>query len=277
MQRTQFLTPFAASLVLAALGCTLSCSVIIDTKTKQCDSNADCAALSSTATCSADHVCVGAAASLGCQEEPKSTAETVTLTFDVSLTSPPSDPTKRMPFTIHACKTTDPTCAAPITDDLIVPYGEVASLEVPPGFEGYLEVNNPDGLPAMEFLGRPINVDTHGYDLIVPTPATVLLLVALTGETYSTDNGIFVITTRDCMRQPLAGVSVQNTLGGTPFIFQNMSPQKTLTETTDEGAAGFVNVPAGIGFVSAKKGGAPLTGTSVFSRGGWVTYVEIFP
>jgi hypothetical protein len=129
----------------------------------------------------------------------------------------------------------------------------------------------------MEFLGRPINQDTHGYDLIVPTPTTVALLVTLTGETYSSANGIFVITTRDCDRQPMAGVSVQCTLGGVPFIFQNMLPQKTLTETTDEGAAGFVNVPPGIGSVSATRAGRALTGTSVFSRGGWVSYVEIFP
>jgi hypothetical protein len=195
----------------------------------------------------------------------------------LSLTAPPSDPTKRKPFTIHACATTDPTCAAPITDDLVVPYGDMAALPVPPGFQGYLEVKNPDGLPAMEFLGRPINVDTHGYDLIVPTPSTVLLLVTLTGETYNSDDGIFVITTRDCDRQPLAGVSVQNKLGGTPFIFQNMSPQKTLTETTAEGAAGVVNVPFGLDTITAKYEGRAMSGNSVFSRGGWVSSVEIFP
>ena len=57
-----------------------------------------------------------------------------------------------------------------------------------------------------------------------------------------------------------------------------MSPQKQLKETTDEGAAGFVNVPAGLTNVSAVHDGMQkMTSTSAYSRGGWVTYVEIFP
>ena len=59
--------------------------------------------------------------------------------------------------------------------------------------------------------------------------------------------------------------------------FQNQLPQKSLTETTSEGAAGFVNVPPGLANVSATLGGRALTGTSAISRGGWVTYVELFP
>ena len=261
----------------------MSCSLLIDTKTKQCDSDADCAVFdndSGSATCSAEHVCLAASGPLpaqGCEEPEQSSEDTVTLSFAVSLTSPPAKAADRKPFTIHACNTVDPTCDTPVTDDIRVAYGDMAQVELPPGFAGYLEVTNPDGLSAMEFLGRPINQDTSGYDLIIPTPGTVQLLAQLADQTYSADAGLFVVTTRDCDRQPLAGVTVQNTLGGTPFIFQNMLPQTSLTETNDEGAAGFINVPEGIGSVSATLAGRAMTGTSAFSRAGWVSYVEIFP
>jgi hypothetical protein len=306
--------------------------VLIDTKTTQCNANADCASLSSEATCNAAHVCVvdqaGNAGSggddkctknedcaalnndfgdatcndkgecvaatepellepKGCVEPELSTAETVTLTFEVSLTAPPTKPEDRKPFTIHACTTTDPLCAAPVTEDVIVPYGELAKIKLKPGFRGYLEIRNPDGLNAVEFLGRPIRQDTTGYSVIVPTPSTVALLILATGEKYNSEQGVFVVTTRDCDRQPLSGVAVSNTLGGTGFIFQNMSPQKSLKETTAEGAAGFVNVPAGLTSVSAVLNGRQkMSGTSAYSRGAstipgenkaWVTYVEIFP
>lgn len=335
--------PFlATTFTLAALCVSASsCSVLIDTKTTQCNVDDDCKSLGSggagSATCSAAKVCVfdqssagtagtagtGGAGEMctkdedcadlnndfgdatcsedgecvaatepellepkGCVEPERSTAETVTLTFDVSLTAPPTKVEDRKPFTIHTCQTTDPNCADP-GPDFTVPYGEKAEITVKPGFRGYLEITNPDGLNAVEFLGRPINVDTVGYGVIVPTPSTVALLILATGEKYNEEQGIFVVTTRDCDRQPLRGVSVANTLGGTPFIFQNMSPQKGLTETTAEGAAGFVNVPPGLLSVSAILNRTQkMSGTSAYSRGrssipsnpkAWVTYVEIFP
>ena len=98
----------------------------------------------------------------------------------------------RAGIALRGCKTTDPLCSAPVTDEFVVPYGEQAKIKVPPGFQGYLEINNPDGLPEIEFLGRPINQDTTGYTLILPTPATVTLLILATGEKYNAEQGIFV-------------------------------------------------------------------------------------
>src|SRR4051812_39572940 len=85
MSRIQFSTRQALLIALASVAAcsTLSCSVLIDTKTKQCDSDADCVALgSSTATCSADRVCVvpsGLLPAEGCEEPEESSNRTVTL------------------------------------------------------------------------------------------------------------------------------------------------------------------------------------------------------
>jgi hypothetical protein len=51
-----------------------------------------------------------------------------------------------------------------------------------------------------------------------------------------------------------------------------------LKATTKDGAAGFVNVPAGFPIISAViDENQKMSNTSAISRGGWVTYVEIFP
>jgi len=136
---------------------------------------------------------------------------------------------------------------APVAPALEVLYGEWAELEVPTGFAGVPELTNPDG-SALEFLGRPIIADTRGYALIIPTPGTVQLLLALTQQDYDPEQGIFVITTRDCDRSPLAGVQVSNTL----------------------------NVPPGLVSVGATYLGKPMTPNSAIARGGWVSYVEVF-
>lgn len=263
--------------LLAVTAGSLSCSVLIDTKTRQCDVPADCARLGeafANSTCE-DNVCKAQASTpQGCVEPTPSSEPVVTLSFNVSFATPPSKP---QPFTIQACGRLDPDCRAPLSEPVEVPYGTLAEIRVPTGFAGLLEIENADGLPALEFLGRPIVEDTRGYDLIVPTQATVDLLLALTQQEYDPSQGILVITTRDCDRRPLAGVQVTNTQGGVGFYFQGMLPQKTFTETTAEGAAGFVNVPAGLVSVGATYGGKPMTPNSSISRGGWISYVEVFP
>ena len=265
---------YLAQLVLAVLSS--SCSALIDTSDRQCDVSADCARLGDafTGASCVDSVCVAEAVTpQGC-ESATSPDPTVTLSFEVSFATPPREP---KPFTVRACGRLDPECLAPLAPALEVPYGDRAEIVVPTGFAGLLEVTNPDGLPALEFLGRPIFSDTRGYDLIIPTPATVQLLLALTQQDYDPEQGIFVITTRDCDRSPLAGVQVSNTQGGVGFYFQGMLPQKSFTETTTEGAAGFVNVPPGLVSVGATYRGKPMTPNSAISRGGWVSYVEVFP
>lgn len=273
------LTPSPArALLLAFAASALSCSVLVDTKTTQCDVDTDCTNLGAAfaeTTCQA-HVCVAPTnnGALGCMEADTSTDPTVKLTFNITFTTMPEKP---QPFIVNACGTLDGECTSPVAGPFSVPYGEPAELDLPPGFSGSLQIQSPDGLPGQLFLGRPIVQDTKGYDVILPTMDTVKFLLLATQQDYTPEDGIFVITTRDCDRQPLAGVQVMNSAGGVGFYFQNQLPQKTLTETTSEGAAGYVNVPPGLVSISATRDARPMTGTSAIARGGWVTYVEIFP
>ena len=282
MTMLRTLSPARALLCAFAVSA-LSCSVLVDTKTTQCDIDFDCTNLGAAfakSTCQA-HVCVAPISNgpLGCTEAEPSTEKTVKLSFHISLTIPPE---VKHPFVVKACGPLDPDCTGPVAGPIEVPFPDGAmvadaTVDVPVGFQGSLQLISPDALPAQEFLGRPIVQDTQGYDLIIPAPLTVKFLLMATSQAYNPDQGIFVITTRDCSRQPLGGVVVTNSEGGTTFYFQMQSPQRSLMATTSEGAAGFVNVPAGLVSVAATLNGRQMTGTSAISRGGWVTYVEIFP
>lgn len=257
---------------------TLSCSVVIDTKTKQCDVDADCKSLGkmfANAVCE-KNVCVNPQANgpMGCTEPAPAATDTVQLSFGLSFTAAPPKPS---PFSIRACAPLDPDCTSPVGGPVRVNYGDIATIDVPVGFQGVIEVTTPDGVPALEFLGRPILQDTHGYDLVLPTPTALQSLFLVTNQQYDANAGILIVTTRDCDRQPLANVQVTNSGGGLGFYFQRMLPQQALTETTTEGSAGFVNVPAGLVAISATRNGRPLTGNSAVSRAGWITYAEIFP
>ncbi len=191
------------------------------------------------------HVCVaGVKTALGCQEAPDSDNDTVVLSFDIEFLTKPSNP---KPTVVRVCGgPADFQCESPIGDPLSVVYGEVAAVTVPTGYQGVLEVKNPDALPALYYLGRPITDDTHGYDLTLATPSTAALLGLATGQDVDSKLGILVITTRDCARQPLSDVQVTSDFtGAIQFYFQDKTPLPSLMATNAEGAAGYANVAEG--------------------------------
>jgi hypothetical protein len=282
MLRTQLPTPLASLLTLVCVAnCALSCSVVIDTKTKQCSADADCASLGSAFTdtvCDLDqNVCIpGIKGALGCAEAANSANATVVLSFDIEFLTAPKEP---KPTVVRVCGgSADFHCDAPIGDPVTVPYGEVAAVPVPTGYQGVVEVKNPDALPSLYYLGRPITVDTHGYDLTLSTPGTAVLLGLATHQDVDPNLGIVVITTRNCVREPLSDVVVSSDFSeAIQFYFQNKTPQPSLMATTAEGAAGYANVPEGFVSIGGMLNGRPLTGSAGAARGGWVTYMELFP
>jgi hypothetical protein len=282
MSRTQFLTPLASLFTLVCMAaCTLSCSVLVDTKTKQCSVDADCTTLGTAFTdtvCDTQqNVCVpGVKGALGCVEAPNSSNSTVVLSFDIEFLTAPKEP---KPTVIRVCGgSADFQCDAPIGDAVTVAYGEVAAVPVPTGYQGVIEVKNPDALPSLYYLGRPVTVDTHGYDLTLSSPSTAVLLGLATHQNVDPNLGIVVITTRDCARQPLSDVVVSSDFSeAIQFYFQNKTPQPSLMSTTTEGAAGYANVPEGFVSIGGVLNGRPMTGSAGAARGGWVTYMELFP
>jgi hypothetical protein len=255
--------------------------VVIDTKTKQCSVDADCTTLGTAfadTVCDAQqNVCVpGIKGPRGCTEAPDSTNDTVVLSFDIGFLTAPKQP---RPTVVRVCGgPADFPCASPIGDPISVAYGEVAAVQLPTGYKGVIEVKNPDALPALYYLGRPITVDTHGYDITLATPVTAAGLAFATGQPVDPNLGIVIITTRDCARKPLSDVVVNSDFtGAIQFYFDNTLPRPNLPATTVEGAAGYANVPEGFVSIGGVLSGRPFTGSVGYARNGWVTYMELFP
>lgn len=294
MTRTRFQIRHGARLALAALaggGAVLSCSVIIDTSSKQCSVDADCAKLGGgfTGSVCQKNLCV-VEDPLVCKTPDAGTKTTVKLTFSIGFAAKPSDPGM---FTVLACDRLDVDCASPVAGPVELdpsdPMAQV-ELDVPVGFQGYLQVTNPSTVPSMEFLARPLEEDTAGWNLTIATEATVAGLGLATQTKIDRTLGTFIVIARDCQRVPLAGVQTSievtqgtdndalpdNTVG---FYLVNMFPSQAQTVTTSEGAAGFVNVPLGSAALSGVilDSGVALSPTSAVSRSGWISYVEIQP
>jgi hypothetical protein len=281
----------AGALVLFALGgAALSCSLLIETSTKQCSQDSDCPKLGKAfegSVCQ-KNLCVTPVIDdpLVCKTPDAGATQTVKLTFTVNFASKPAAP---QPFQIWACNRLDVNCDSPVFGPVTANAGDMVGLDVPVGFQGYLQLKNPSTVNAMEFLARPLLEDTHGWDLTIASPMTVMLLGAATGTTIDPMLGGVVMIARDCNRTPLAGVQASIMVSqGDPndagpdttvsFYFSNMFPSKSLMATTSEGAAGFVNVPIGSAILSGTTdSGRALSPTTAVSRAGWFSYVEVQP
>ena len=249
---------------------TLSCSVLIDSKDHQCSVDADCIARGEAfadTTCQ-QNVCVTPSAST-CNPVA---GETVSISFSIDYTSKTPKP-----FRVRACSRLDYVCDAPIGCPVTANAGEPLTIPVPREFQGLLEVTSPNTVPAMVFLGRPVTEDMDGWDLTLADESSVALFGAATEQEIDRSLGTIVAVVRDEDRHPLEGAVVTNESGGVGFYFTNMFPDKSLDETTEAGAAGFVNVPLGSTLIGGSYDKHALTETQVISRTGWITYAEVFP
>ncbi|HSE43821.1 MAG TPA: hypothetical protein VLA89_00675 [Gemmatimonadales bacterium] len=196
----------------------------------------------------------------------------------MGYTAAPATPS---PFTIVACERLDVNCESPLTDPPVMANAtERVTIPVKTGFSGYFKIVNPDTVQARYFMGQPVTRDATGWDLTVASKTTVASLGLATGTTIDAGKGLIIVAVQDCngARVPNAVVtnslSDESTLG---FYFASMFPDRTLTATTSEGAAGFVNVPPGSTLIGAKASGHSFEPSAVLSEGGWISYVEVFP
>jgi hypothetical protein len=234
-----------------------SCSVLIDVDGKQCTKNDDCVALGAAfagSVCEHD-LCVkpsdtagGEAGGMSMPDDPLlctpselSTEPTVKYTF-APVFAPGAEPAEPKPFSIKACGQLDLDCKTPVFGPLQVNAGEPQDFEVKPGFQGFFEITNPDTIDGLLFLGRPVNDDTLGWAVTMPTPQVVLGLALATGEDVNPELGFILSVARDCEGTLLEDVTFNNSKGGLGYYFVMSLPNTELTATGPQGAAGFANV-----------------------------------
>lgn len=265
--------------------------MLIDVEGKQCTTNDDCVALGAAFAGSVceHNLCVmpsdtagGEAGSpadpLVCTPVEVSTEPKVTYTF-APVFAPGAEPAEPKPFTIKACGQLDIECANPVFGPLDVKAGEPQAFEVKPGFQGFFEIKNPDTIDGLLFLGRPVNEDTLGWAVTLPTPQVVTQLAFATGETIDPELGFILSTSRDCAGALLPDVTYTNSKGGLGYYFVMNLPNTELTATGPQGAAGFANVPISTTILTGlhNASGHALGPVSVRVKPNTLSFAEIWP
>jgi hypothetical protein len=277
-------------LPLSIAGLLASCSVLIDVDGKQCTKDKDCAALGAAFVGSVceQNVCVkptdtsggeagGPSDPLVCTPTELSTEPTVKYSF-APVFAPGAEPTEPKPFTIKACGTLDLACEHPVFGPLDVNAGEPQDFVVKPGFAGYFEIKNPDTVDGLLFLGRPVNADTVGWNVTMPTPAVIAGLAFATGEDISLDLGFILSVARDCSGTLLDHVAFNSSKGGLGYYFVMNLPDTSLTQTGPQGAAGYANVPISTTILTGMhESGKMLGPVSVRVRPNTLSFAEIWP
>jgi hypothetical protein len=284
---TRLLLP-SSILALAA-----GCSLLIDVESQQCSVDADCQArggVFKSSVC-AQNLCVekpveaaggagGQPAStsddpLTCAARETSTEPTVKYSFAPLFADPPESP---KPFSIKACLQLDLTCEHPVFGPVDVETGTPQDFEVPPGFTGYFEIENPDTLSGLLFMGRPIIEDTVGWNVQMPTPEVVAQLAFATGVDVDPELGIILAVARDCNQVAVTNVSISNSRGGLSYYFVNSLPDTSLTKTGPQGAVGFANVPITTTILTGMhESGKAFGPVSVRLKPHYVSFAELFP
>lgn len=271
-----------------------ACSVLIDVDNKQCATNQDCEALGpafSGATCEAD-VCIvkspgGGGSDAGgapngddklvCEKPEPSGDATVKYSF-APIYVAGSEPAEPEPFSIKACNPGDLDCTKPVYGPIDVNAGEPKDFLVPPGFQGYFEVKNKDTVDGLVFMGRPILIDTVGWNVTIPTPGLVQGFGIATGEKVDPELGLIISVARDCDALPIPGVKFTNSKEGLQFYFVNSFPDTSLEETAAQGAVGFANVPISTTTLRATLStGQELTPAIIRVKPNTASLVELFP
>ena len=178
------------------------------------------------------------------------------------------------------CLPADPLCSTPIgTVSGLTPEGLLV-IQVPAGFNGFLEVTADAHVPYVFYMRRPVVRDLVDDVPLFPIPvAGVTQIAALFNTEVVPELGLMTVAVVDCRWNRVPGATVSNNLGGRTFYFIDGLPNAAASATDSQGVGGFVNVPIRVVEVSAQVAAdGRLIGTrSLVPRAGWLTGVQIRP
>lgn len=210
-------------------------------------------------------------------EAPSAVALRPTVTFTLGLNDPS---TRSAPpgASLRACNRFDLDCAQPVSAPVVMGADSLFHLELPQGFDGYLEITSPAIIPALYVFSRPLRTDLED-EFIVVGLTTARGLAASGSQQLDPNLGLVAVRARDCLGELTEGVKFSNDKGGTAFAFVDGLPVLGYDETNDEGLGGFLNVPLGTVVVQGQEAvSGRISGTAtVLLRQGWIAIVELDP
>ena len=184
---------------------------------------------------------------------------------------------------VRACFRADVDCANPISDQLTPRDDGRIEISLEPGFNGYLEIQAAGMLPTLLFFSAPWSPQLLAQ--LERTPVRLLPLPSLQalGKTarIALDplGGVVGVYAYDCAGTAAPGVRLELDTSAVPYAFVDELPVADQDVTSEQGLAGFVNVPPGVVLVSSFAEGQPeaLSVESLLVRSGWLSSMSLLP
>lgn len=260
-----------------------ACSTLVDTERQQCKTNDDCTnrgAEYARAVCGADLMCTVPTpwSCLGSVVWPAAGSGSVTAKISLM------DIVTRAPFpgvTARVCRRLDLACEQPLAVGYTSDDQGRLVVDVPSGFDGFLELVSAKAVPGLYFFNPPMT-DAREVPFVPMLPLSQLTAFAqIAGAQMSADRGHMALAAYDCFHAPAEGVSLvsPNADGSsTPFYMINGYPSSKDQATDSSGYAGFLNLPPGSVTVSGRLANGEIMGTlSLLLRAGQMTYTTMLP
>jgi len=179
------------------------------------------------------------------------------------------------------CRKLDVNCDTPVAQMSTNAEGAFSlSMEEP--FDGYLRIEAPGHLPTLYFLSTPLWSGERLPAISLLDAAAADSLVSDLDVELSTEGGVALLTTQDCLGGFTAGVTYEAAAADPStrvFYATDGLPSIRAEHTDDSGSGGFVNLPAGPVSVGGHLAGAenPFATVSLLIRPGFVSYGRLAP
>jgi hypothetical protein len=184
---------------------------------------------------------------------------------------------------VRACFRPDVACMRPATDWLAPDEAGAVTLPLNEGFSGYLEITGDDQVSTLYVLPAALTpelvAELSGVTVSLLPPAALLAFADVSRIELDPGAGVISMNTFDCAGPAAPGVRLELNAAAVPYAFVDGLPIAFQDTSTDDGAAGFVNVQPGLVVVKGFRGGSTeLIGIeTVLVRAGWVTVSNLMP
>lgn len=260
-----------------------SCSLLIDSDRQQCQVDSDCHAVGNPAF--SDSMCIDSVceqnpnwACLGATAPPATESRPATVTFhlrDLVKDEPADGVTARL------CRKLDYECEDPLEKDMRSGADGTLSVNVGPGFDGYVELSHPERLPGIYFFYPPVTGDRVIPNLPLIRPPELQQFAALAGRPVVFGRGHVMVGAYNCRQEPANGVRLSSSDADgntTPFYLVKGVPSATAEGTDSSGRGGLINLRAGSVTVGgATPDGRDISRVGLFVRSGTITYTSLLP
>jgi hypothetical protein len=187
---------------------------------------------------------------------------------------------------LRACLVADVLCQAPVATHEDKDGSAAATLELPFGFAGFLDLTAKDIIETLFYFGKPLVADVDKTLLLAGSAAIDGLAVLALQENVTIDRsaGIAFAQAFDCDGKAAGGIQFEASAEADSFVVVNGLPNldARLTvrdEATNAAGAGFFNLKPGFEVFAARLGtnGPKLGEYNAQVRAAGTTSLEFYP